>query len=277
MIFLKILQYVKTHKLLTTYSVLILIISIIAILTPFITTYNPTEAVLKDALQPPNNEHLFGTDALGRDVFTRVLYGARISISTSLILVTLAMVIGSILGIISGFFGGIIDNIIMRVADIMLSFPDLILAMAIAGILGANIINSMIAILCVSWTKYARLSRSMVLKIKTQDYIKSAEIIGSTHLHILIHYFLPNISTTMIVTAFTDIGTIILSLSSLSFLGFGVQPPTAEWGYMLSEGRNYLQSAPWLLIYPGLAIFITVAIFNLMGDSIRDALDTKNM
>lgn len=274
---MKVLEYIRTHKLLVIYISLALIISIVAVITPFIATYNPTEAVLKDALQPPNNEHLFGTDALGRDVFTRVLYGARISISTSLILVTLTMIIGSILGIVSGFFGGIIDNIIMRIADIMLSFPDLILAMAISGILGANIINSMIAILCVSWTKYARLSRSIVLKIKTQDYIKSAEIIGSKRLHLLTHYFLPNILPTMIVTAFTDIGTIILSLSSLSFLGFGVQPPTAEWGYMLSEGRNYLQSAPWLLVYPGLAIFITVAIFNLMGDSIRDALDTKNI
>lgn len=273
---MKVLNFIKTHRLFTLYLFLVIIIILISINAPLITTYNPTEAVLKDALQPPSDEHIFGTDALGRDVFSRVIYGSRISISSALILVVITLVLGTLLGIVSGFFGGIVDSIIMRIADIMLSFPDLILAMAIAGILGANLINSMIAIVCVSWTKYARLSRSLVLKVKTQDYIKSAELIGSKPLHILLYYFIPNIIPTMMVTAFTDIGTMILSLSSLSFLGFGVQPPTPEWGYMLSEGRNYLQTASWLLVFPGVAIFITVAIFNLLGDSIRDLLDKKS-
>lgn len=206
-----------------------------------------------------------------------MVYGSRVSIGSSLILVSITLIIGTTLGMVSGFAGGVLDTIIMRVADIMLAFPDLILAMAISGILGANLFNSMVAIVCVSWTKYARLSRSLVLKVKGQDYIKSAEVVGCTYTHILLRYFLPNILPTMIVTAFTDIGTTILSLASLSFLGFGVQPPTPEWGYMLNEGRNYLQSAPWLLIYPGLAIFITVAVFNLLGDSIRDVLDKKSV
>lgn len=273
---MKILKFLKTHKLFTLYAILVISIILISINAPLITNYNPTEAVLKDALQSPSSEHIFGTDALGRDVFSRVIYGSRTSISSSLILVSIVLVIGTLLGVLSGFLGGIVDNIIMRLADIMLSFPDLILAMAISGILGANLFNSIIAIVCVSWTKYARLSRSLVLKVKNQDYIKSAEVVGSTRLHILFRYFIPNVLPTMIITAFTDIGTIMLSLASLSFLGFGVQPPTPEWGYMLSEGRNYLQSAPWLLVYPGLAIFITVAIFNLLGDSIRDILDKKS-
>ncbi|MGN1411180.1 MAG: nickel transporter permease [Oscillospiraceae bacterium] len=273
---MKILEFTKTHKLFTLYAILVISIILISINAPSIATYNPTEAVLKDALQPPSSEHIFGTDALGRDVFSRVIYGSRTSISSSLILVSIVLVVGTLLGILSGFLGGIVDSIIMRIADIMLSFPDLILAMAISGILGANLFNSIVAIACVSWIKYARLSRSLILKIKNQDYIKSAEVVGSTYLHMLFRYFIPNVMPTMIVTAFTDIGSIMLSLASLSFLGFGVQPPTPEWGYMLSEGRDYLQSAPWLLIYPGLAIFITVAVFNLLGDSIRDILDKKS-
>lgn len=273
---MKILKFLNEHKTFTLYILLVFIIVMISINAPLIVTHNPTDTVLQDALQPPNKEHIFGTDALGRDVFSRVIYGSRVSISSSLILVSITLIIGTLLGIISGFTGGIIDNIIMRVADIMLSFPDLILAMAISGILGANLFNSIIAIICVSWTKYARLSRSLVLKVRSQDYIKSAKVIGSTYSHILFRYFLPNVLPTMIITAFTDIGTIMLSLASLSFLGFGVQPPTPEWGYMLSEGKNYLQSAPWLLIYPGLAMFITVAVFNLLGDSIRDLLDKKS-
>lgn len=273
---MKIFTFIKNHRLFSFYTFLVVVIILISINAPLFTDYNPTEAVLKDALQPPSNQHIFGTDALGRDIFSRILYGSRVSISSSLILVSIILIVGTLLGIISGFAGGIVDSVIMRIADIMLSFPDLILAMAISGILGANLFNSIIAIVCVSWTKYARLSRSLVLKIKTQDYIQSAKVIGSTYGHLLFKYFIPNVLPTMIITAFTDIGSVMLSLASLSFLGFGVQPPTPEWGYMLSEGRNYLQSAPWLLIFPGLAIFITVAVFNLFGDSIHDLLDNKS-
>ena len=155
----------------------------------------------------------------------------------------------------------------------MIAFPDLILAMAIAGILGPSLKNSMIAIAAVSWTRYARLSRSLVLKIRNRTYISAAEISGSRHSRILRRYMLPNALPTMIITAATDIGTIMLSLASLSFLGFGIQPPTPEWGYMLSEGRTYILSSPWLLFCPGLAVFITVVIFNLWGDCIRDMID----
>ena len=202
-------------------------------------------------------------DALGRDVFSRVLCGATTSVYSVLILVAVILVVGTFLGIIAGYFGGAADAVIMRVGDMMIAFPDLILAMAIAGILGPSLKNSMIAIAAVSWTRYARLSRSLVLKIRNRTYISAAEISGSRHSRILMRYMLPNALPTMI----------MLSLASLSFLGFGIQPPTPEWGYMLSEGRTYILSSPWLLFCPGLAVFITVVIFNLWGDCIRDMID----
>ena len=192
-----------------------------------------------------------------------------------MMLLAVVMILGTLLGVISGFFGGRIDTLIMRVSDIMIAFPDLILAIAIAGILGPNMINAITAITVVSWPRYARLARSLVMKIKNRDYIYAAYITGSRDAYLLKQYFLPNILPTVIVTAATDVGTFMLSLASLSFLGFGVQPPTPEWGYMLSEGRTYMQSAPWLIIYPGIAIFIVVSVFNLFGDSVRDLFDPK--
>ena len=206
-------------------------------------------------------------------MFSRVICGATTSVYSVLILVAVILVVGTFLGIIAGYFGGVADAVIMRVGDMMIAFPDLILAMAIAGILGPSLKNSMIAIAAVSWTRYARLSRSLVLKIRNRTYISAAEISGSRHSRILRRYMLPNALPTMIITAATDIGTIMLSLASLSFLGFGIQPPTPEWGYMLSEGRTYILSSPWLLFCPGLAVFITVVIFNLWGDCIRDMID----
>ena len=273
---MKVKQFIKSHKAFCIYLLLSLMLVFIAVAAPLIATHNPLEAVLRDATQPPSAEHWFGTDALGRDVFSRVIYGARTSIRSTFILLAAVFLIGTALGVISGACGGVVDVIIMRVADTMIAFPDLILAMAIAGILGANIVNAMVAIAVVSWTKYARLARSLVLKIKNREYISAARVTGSGRIHIILNYYIPNVLPTMVITLATDIGTIMLSLASLSFLGFGVQPPTPEWGYMLSEGRNYLQSAPWLLIFPGLAIFVTVVIFNLLGDSVRDILDPKS-
>jgi peptide/nickel transport system permease protein/nickel transport system permease protein len=254
---------------------LAVLIGFIALFAPLIATHDPLEAVLQDALQPPGTEHWFGTDALGRDVFSRVVFGARTSVVSTLTLVTVILVCGTLLGIVAGFFGRAVDAVIMRLADSMLAFPDLVLAMAIAGILGPNMINSIAAIAVVSWTKYARLARSLVLKIKNCDYITAARMTGTKNRYILWRYMLPNALPTMVITAATDIGAMMLALASLSFLGFGVQPPTPEWGYMLSEGRQYFQSSPWLLWCPGAAMFIVVVVFNLLGDSLRDILDPK--
>ena len=269
----KTIAFLKSHKAFTVYLLFVLLIVLVAVFAEQVAPYEPTASKLRDAFQPPGPEHRFGTDFLGRDLFSRVIYGTRVSISSALILVAAAMLLGGLLGIIAGFAGGGVDAAIMRLCDTMLAFPDLILAIAIAGILGPSFGNAILAILAVSWTKYARLARSTVLKIKQRDYIAAARTTGSTGGHILTAYLIPNALPTLLTTAMLDIGTTMLSVSSLSFLGFGIQPPTPEWGYMLSEGRAYIQTAPWLMTYPGLAILITVIVFNLLGDSIRDILD----
>jgi peptide/nickel transport system permease protein/nickel transport system permease protein len=269
----KTFAFFKRHKAFTVYLVLVLLIVLVALFAKQIAPYDPTASKLRNAFQPPSPEHRFGTDFLGRDLFSRVVFGTRVSISSALILVAAAMLLGGLLGIVAGFAGGGVDAFIMRLCDTMLAFPDLILAIAIAGILGPSFVNAIIAILAVSWTKYARLARSTVLKIKQRDYIAAAHTTGSKGSHILSAYLIPNALPTLLTTAMLDIGTTMLSVSSLSFLGFGIQPPTPEWGYMLSEGRSYIQTAPWLMVYPGLSILITVVAFNLLGDSIRDILD----
>lgn len=268
-------SFVKSHKQFMLYSVLVLLVVAVAVAAPTIAGADPTAASLREAFQAPSAEHWFGTDALGRDMFSRVIWGTRTSVSSAVTLVAVILVIGTALGLIAGYFGGIVDAVIMRIADMMIAFPDLILAMAIAGILGPSLMNAIIAITVVSWTKYARMARSLVLKIRKRTFIAAAEINGSTHTHILVRYMLPNALPTMIVTAATDIGTMMLSLAGLSFLGMGVQPPTPEWGYMLSEGRSYILTSPWLLFFPGAAVFIVVVIFNLWGDSVRDIVDPR--
>lgn len=270
------LQFFKKHKKFTFFTLLVVVLVLIAVCAPLIAPYDPYEAVLTDALQAPSSTHWFGTDKLGRDLFSRVIYGSRISLSSALILVACIFVVGSVLGILAGYFGGWIDAVIMRIADMMISFPGMVLAIAIAGILGASVMNAVIAITAVSWTKYARLARSLVLKIKNCDYIAAARVTGSTTPHILCTYLFPNVMPTLMVTAFTDIGSMMLELAGLSFLGFGAQAPQAEWGLMLSEGRSYMQAAPWMMLYPGLAILVTVVVFNLLGDSLRDVLDPRD-
>lgn len=265
----------KENKSFRITSLLVLLLVVITVLAPVISPYNPLEAVMRDANAAPSAAHLFGTDKLGRDVLSRILYGASYSLTSVLFLVFIIFVVGTFLGVIAGYFGGIIDTVIMRIADMMISFPGVILAIAIAGILGGSLINAMIAMLCVTWTKYARLSRSMVLKIKKRDFVDAAIVSGGSAPHILWKHILPNILPLMIITAASDIGAMMMELAGLSFLGFGSQPPAPEWGLMLNEGRQQLQTAPWLMIFPGLAIFITVVIFNLWGDSLRDVLDPR--
>lgn len=271
----KLTQFMKKNKGFSLWTAVSLAVVMIALLAPFVATHDPYEAVLTNGLQAPNADHICGTDALGRDLFSRIIYGTRASLSGTFAIVLVIFSVGTLLGVVAGYFGGFLDTAIMRLADTMIAFPDLILAMAIAGILGPSMINAVIAIAVVSWTKYARMSRSLIMKIRSSDYIAAARVTGSTTGHILKAYLLPNALPTMVVTAATDIGAMMLALSSLSFLGFGIKPPTPEWGYMLSESRQYFQTAPWLMLFPGLAIFIVVVVFNLWGDSLRDVLDPK--
>ena len=268
--------FIKKNPAFTVFFILMLLLVAAAVFAPLIATHDPYEAVLSDAVQPPSAEHWFGTDRMGRDLFSRVIFGARTSLAAALLLVAVIVVLGLVLGIIAGYFGGILDAVIMRLADMMISFPGMVLAIAVAGILGGGVVNAVIALSIVSWTKYARLSRSLVLKIYNRDYIAAARVTGSTTGHILWKYMLPNALPTILITGATDIGSMMLEIAGLSFLGFGAKPPAAEWGYMLNEGRPYITAAPWLMIFPGLAIFVTVVIFNLLGDSIRDVLDPRS-
>ena len=259
------------------FSVLAVLIVLAAVFAPQVTGgVDPTEGNILFGLQPPGEGHIFGTDKLGRDIFTRVIYGARTSLSATFTVVIVIFVVGTFLGILAGYFGGWVDVVIMRIADMMIAFPGLVLAIAVAGILGASVKNAIIALSIVSWTKYARLARSLVMKIRNRDFVAAAIVTGSKTPYMLLRYMLPNTITTLIITAATDIGTMMLELSSLSFLGFGAKAPAPEWGLMLNEGRAYIQAAPWLMIYPGLAIFIVVVVFNMLGDSLRDILDPRN-
>lgn len=265
----------KANRAFAVTSVLVLCLLLIAIAAPVIAPYDPTHAAMKDAFLEPGAQHLFGTDKLGRDCFSRVLYGARASLTGVLVLVASVFVVGTTMGVVSGYFGGKVDMVIMRISDMMISFPGMILAIAIAGIMGGSLVNAVFALTIVSWTKYARLSRSMVLKVKRRDFVEAAIVNGGTPGHILWVHILPNILPMMVITAAADIGALMMELAGLSFLGFGSQPPAPEWGLMLNEGRQQLQTAPWLMFFPGLAIFVTVVVFNLWGDNLRDVLDPR--
>ena len=265
------------NKTFVVFSILAVCIILTAVFAPVVTRgVDPLKGSLVDALLPPCKEHIFGTDKMGRDIFSRVIYGARASLSATFGVVALIFLVGTVTGVLAGYFGGVIDAVIMRIADMMLAFPGLVLALAVAGIMGASIKNAIIAIVVVSWTKYARLARSLVMKIRDRDYVSAAIVTGSKTPYMLFRYMLPNALPTLIITAATDIGSMMLELAAMSFLGFGAKPPAPEWGYMLNEGRACMQSAPWLMIFPGLTIFVVVVVFNMLGDSIRDILDPRN-
>ena len=273
---MKAMNFFKKYKQFSVFLALALLIILAAVFAPIVSGgVDPLKGSLADAMLPPCKEHIFGTDKMGRDIYARVIYGARASLTSTFGVVALIFLVGSTLGIIAGYFGGWIDAVIMRIADMMLAFPGLVLALAVAGIMGASIKNAIIAIVLVSWTKYARLARSLVLKIRNRDYVSAAIVTGSKTPYMLIRYMLPNALPTLVITAATDIGAMMLELAALSFLGFGAKPPTPEWGYMLNEGRACMQTAPWLMIFPGLAIFVVVVVFNMLGDSLRDILDPK--
>ena len=264
--------FIKKHKLFTVFFCLAVVILLAACFPSFFTSQDPYKAVMTEASAAPSAQHWFGTDTLGRDLYTRVIYGTRISLSTSFLLVGIVFVLGTALGILAGYFGGVADAVIMRISDMMMSFPGLVLAIAIAGIMGSSLVNAVFAIAAVTWPKYARLSRSLVLKIKNRDFVAAARLDGSGTFHILWKYMLQISLPIILVTAASDIGKMMLEMAALSFLGFGAQPPEPEWGLMMNEARTYLQAAPWMMIFPGIAMFITVAVFNMLGYCLRDIL-----
>lgn len=269
------MEFIKTHKLFSFYTLLVILVLFVAIFAPYLAPQDPYESNMRNVLQTPSAEHLLGTDKLGRDTLSRIIAGTQVSLFMTICLVILLAIVGIVVGVSAGYFGGKVEMVLMRLADMMLSFPGVVLAIAIAGILGGSIVNTIIALLIVGWAKYARLVRSLVIKLRNNDFIIAAQVNGTKTINILRRHILPNVLPMIVITGAMDIGTMMMEIAGLSFLGFGAQPPTPEWGLMLNEGRQYIQTAPWLMIYPGAAIFIVVAIFNLWGDALRDVLDPR--
>lgn len=259
---------------LTGLCIMILMV-LVAILAPVIAQHDPLEVNFKKRLLPPSFEHPFGTDQMGRDVLSRVVYGARISLRIGLIVVIIAFPFGSILGAIAGFYGGRLDELIMRITDVFLCIPGLILAMAIAAALGPSIQNVLLSLAVVWWPWYTRIVRSVILGLKEQDFVTAARAIGVPHRRIILRHLLPNAIAPATVNATLDIGFVILNAAGLSFIGLGAQPPSPEWGAMLSTSRDILREAWWAATFPGLAILLTVLSFNLLGDAFRDLLDPR--
>lgn len=254
---------------------MVLVFLIVAIFAPWIAPHDPYAQNMQVMLQSPSLDHLFGTDEFGRDIFSRIIYGAQISLMIGIVGVLISIVFGVALGTVSGYFGGIVDSVVMRVMDIFMAFPSFLLALAIVSVLGPGMVNVMIAIGIFSVPTFARLSRSAVISAKNKEYIEAARAMGGTHLFIIWKHILPNSIAPIIVLSTMRIATAILTAAGLSFLGMGAQPPTPEWGAMLSTGREYLRTAPHVSTIPGLAIMFMVLAFNMLGDGLRDALDPK--
>ena len=252
---------------------IILILVTVAIFAPYIAPHNPVTMNLDKRLAPPSKDNLLGTDELGRDILSRIIYGAGVALKIIFIVLAIDLPLGILLGLMAGYFGGWIDEIIMRIADIFMAFPRLILAMAIGTALGPNLKNTMIAIALTMWPVYARLARGETLSIKERTFIEAERALGSSNLKILIFNILPLCFSTLIVRATLDMGNIIRIAAGMSFLGLGAQPPTPDWGLMISSGRNFLINQWWVPTFPGFAILLTVFGFNLLGDGIRDISD----
>lgn len=263
----------KENKIAVVCAVIILIFAAAAILAPVLTPYSYEEITATGRLAKPSFLHLLGTDEVGRDVFTRLLYGARISLMVGLIPTILSMAAGAVLGILAGYLGGKTDAVIMRLADIMLAFPSMLLAMVIMYTLGDGIINIFLALALVNWASVARIVRAETLKLKETEYVEAARSIGVSRLKIMLRHILPNCIPSMIVLFTLNIPSAILSESSLGFLGLGIQKPMASWGLMVNAGRQYLYTNPWLSLAPSAAIMIIVLAFNFLGDGLRDVLD----
>src|SRR5690625_2639208 len=254
---------------------IILFFLLLGIFAPLLTPYEYAEQVLVDRLKPPSSDHWFGTDDVGRDIFTRIAFGARISLQVGFFAVSGALIFGTLLGVIAGYFGRWIDMLISRIFDIMLAFPSILLAIAIVAILGASLQNALIAIAIINIPIFGRLVRSKVISLREEEFVLAAKAQGMKHGRIIFHHILPNSLAPIIVQTTLGFGTAILEAAALGFLGLGAQPPDPEWGKMLADSRDFIQLAPWTLIAPGIAIMLVVLGFNLIGDGLRDALEDR--
>lgn len=258
------------------FAALAILLLLVAAFAEKLCPYDPYAQDLLLAQKAPTRAHPFGTDRYGRDMLSRVLAGGTTSIYATLLLVATVTAVGTAVGILGGWYGGAADTVLMRISDLFLAFPSLVFALAVAGVLGGGIQNAIIALSVIGWPKFARLARGLTLAQKESEYMMAARLSGCAVPKLLIRHVLPNIAGPVLVTAVLDIGTMMMELAGLSFLGLGVKPPMAEWGSMINDGRSILQIAPWMALAPGFAIFITVMVFNLLGDTLRDYLDPKN-
>ena len=256
-------------------SLLALIFVFFALFASVLAPFDPLESHYADMLKPPSTTYLFGTDQLGRDLFSRILYGGKSSLLIAFAVTAIISTVGILVGTIAGFTGGFFDNVLMRFSDMLMAFPGYIFTIALVSFIGIGLPNMILAMSLTGWTYYARISRSLVLSVKNNVYIEQARLGGASRTRILLVYIIPNVLPSLLVNIFQDIGGKLLTISGLSLLGLGSPPPTPEWGFMLSEGKNYMYSAPWMLIFPGLVILVSVVIFNLLGDCIQDLMNPK--
>ena len=265
----------KKNKAALVGGFLIILFIITAFVGPFLLSQDPNEVQVANKLQPPSAEHWFGTDNYGRDIFTRIIYGMELTLRVGFLSVAIGGAVGVVFGIIAGYYGGWIDTVIMRIMDVLLAFPGILLALAIVSVLGGSLRNVIIAVAIYSVPAFARIVRGSTLSVRKLEYIDAVRALGASDTRIIFKHILPNIMSPIIVQATLRIATAILTASGLSFLGLGVQPPTPEWGAMMSDGRNFIVDAPHIILFPGLMVVIVVLAFNIFGDGIRDAMDPK--
>jgi peptide/nickel transport system permease protein len=268
-------RFLGRYKLIGLGLPLVFVVVLCALLAPYVTPYGPAQIGVGNILQAPSADHPLGTDELGRDTLTRVIYGARVSLQVGLVAVGISLVVGTFLGLVSGYAGGVTDAVIMRLMDGLMAFPALVLALGITTVLGPSLGNVMFAIGITRVPDFARLVRGQVLSVRDQDFVYAAQAVGASHGRLMIRHILPNVVAPIIVLASINIPAAIIAEAGLSFLGLGVQPPTPSWGAMINVAKGYIQESPWLSIAPGTAIVITVLGFNFLGDGLRDALDPR--
>lgn len=256
---------------------IVLLLTFSGVFAPWLAPYDPIEQDISNRLHPPNADHLMGTDQLGRDLFSRVLYGARISLKVSVVVVSISLAIGTTMGLVSGYAGGWVDEGIMRLVDLLMAFPGLLFALVVVAVLGPSLLNLLIALAVTGWTGYARIIRGEVLSVKEDEFVKAAQLMGASRVRILTRHILPNVIGPIVVLATLNLGSVVLGTAGLSFLGFGAQPPTPEWGNMIANSRDTLTSAWWIANFPGMMIMLTVIGFNLLGDGLRDVLDPREV
>jgi peptide/nickel transport system permease protein len=272
---IEIRQEITSNKLVLTASIVLALLMAAAVIGPQFVSYDPLAMDLDSLRQPPSGSHLLGTDSKGRDILSRVVHGARISLAVGITASLFSLCIGTFAGLLAGYFGGKVDMVLSQVFDIFLAFPSLLLAIGISAVMPPGLASAMLAITIVSWAGFARLVRGLTLSLKEQTYVEASAAIGATTGRILFRHILPNALPLLLVAGSLRVGGFILLEAALSFLGLGVQPPTPTWGSMISLNRMYINSAPWMVIFPGLAISVTVISFNILGDFLRDKLDPR--